>query len=560
MALTGNPIKRLLNALAGLLLDTQQLPIQLKAVCKRCLSYFFNSANDPLTIANTIQNNIIQQHGQEAPYPAQKILHQNWPKLDISVITHNSQHWIHPFIDSLLNINYPKGQISIVFVDNSPNDASIKTLNAVLPRLEAAGFLVRIIKQPNNGFGAGHNAGIRAGSAPWCLVSNIDLTYEPDTLNTIIAAALSDDPMAAAWETRQKPYEHPKLYNPITGSTAWCSHACVLFRRSAFEAVGGYDENLFMYGEDVELSFRFREANYLIRYCPSATVWHYTYARPNEIKPLQHSGGIIANLYLRLKYGSIKDMSKIPILMLTVLLSPTLYPDSRKQGVKSLLQFMRIAPSALLNRKKSNQIFHFYTWGYEVARDGAFVTSPPLPKLQPLVSVIIHTKKGRETWLKRSLLTVLNQTWSNIEIIIYQKEGSSLKKCLNYFSSNTNTAIKYIGSRPLLVTDTMGKWRLQITDNCLLFRDHVETLATAIMKNKTAVGSYSSTWALISDNIHSSKKLHTEQKHYAALFNTELASNLNLMDSDENLCSTNLIGAFPPDQCIFIPKITSIYT
>lgn len=41
-----------------------------------------------------------------------------------------------------------------------------------------------------------------------------------------------------------------------------------------------------MYGEDVELSYRLREAGYLLRYCPAAAVFHYSYDFELQIKPL----------------------------------------------------------------------------------------------------------------------------------------------------------------------------------------------------------------------------------------------------------------------------------
>ena len=82
------------------------------------------------------------------------------------------------------------------------------------------------------------------------------------------------------------------------------SSACILFRRSALEQVGGYEPRLFLYGEDVELSYRLRDHGYVLRYCVDAVCWHYTYETANELKPAQFFGSTVANVLLRLRYGT----------------------------------------------------------------------------------------------------------------------------------------------------------------------------------------------------------------------------------------------------------------
>jgi GT2 family glycosyltransferase len=54
----------------------------------------------------------------------------------------------------------------------------------------------------------------------------------------------------------------------------WLSGACMLVRRSAFEAVGGFDDGFFLYCEDQDLCLRLRAAGGGIRYEPSAVVSH----------------------------------------------------------------------------------------------------------------------------------------------------------------------------------------------------------------------------------------------------------------------------------------------
>ena len=54
----------------------------------------------------------------------------------------------------------------------------------------------------------------------------------------------------------------------------WVSGACMLIRRAAFEAVGGFDERYFLYWEDADLCRRLRARGHEIRYVPAAAAVH----------------------------------------------------------------------------------------------------------------------------------------------------------------------------------------------------------------------------------------------------------------------------------------------
>jgi hypothetical protein len=55
----------------------------------------------------------------------------------------------------------------------------------------------------------------------------------------------------------------------------WVSGACMLVRRDAFDAVGGFDERYFLYWEDADLCRRLRAHGYHVRYVPGATAVHH---------------------------------------------------------------------------------------------------------------------------------------------------------------------------------------------------------------------------------------------------------------------------------------------
>ncbi len=54
----------------------------------------------------------------------------------------------------------------------------------------------------------------------------------------------------------------------------WAHGAFMLFRRSAFDAVGGFDERQWMYAEDIDIAWRLAEAGLGIGYEPAARVRH----------------------------------------------------------------------------------------------------------------------------------------------------------------------------------------------------------------------------------------------------------------------------------------------
>jgi GT2 family glycosyltransferase len=58
----------------------------------------------------------------------------------------------------------------------------------------------------------------------------------------------------------------------------WVAGAFMLLPREVFETTGGFSEEIFMYGEDLEWSYRIRDAGWRIRHYPSARVVHRDHA------------------------------------------------------------------------------------------------------------------------------------------------------------------------------------------------------------------------------------------------------------------------------------------
>lgn len=72
----------------------------------------------------------------------------------------------------------------------------------------------------------------------------------------------------------QYPVDHPS--RTTGGSVEWISGACIVVSRTAFDDIGGFDENYFMYFEDTDLCFRLTEKGLEIHYRPESVVKHHS--------------------------------------------------------------------------------------------------------------------------------------------------------------------------------------------------------------------------------------------------------------------------------------------
>jgi GT2 family glycosyltransferase len=129
---------------------------------------------------------------------------------------------------------------------------------------------------------------------------NPDGLLHRQCLSELIAAAIvSND---ALLEARQFPEEHPKPYSTTTGDTPWATGACLAIPRKIYETIGGFDENLFMYGEDVDFSWRAQAAGFAVKLVHDAIFVHPTLGRIWSKEAKKHL--FLSSVYLATKWHS----------------------------------------------------------------------------------------------------------------------------------------------------------------------------------------------------------------------------------------------------------------
>ncbi|MGC9025513.1 MAG: glycosyltransferase family 2 protein [Chloroflexia bacterium] len=194
----------------------------------------------------------------------------------------------------------PAAPFETVVVDNASSDGSAEMVRQRFPQ-------VRLIQnEENTGFARACNRGIQHTSAPFLLLLNPDCFLQPGTVDTLlefleqhsrVAVAgprlldrsghpqLSAHPFPSLWREfwrlfhldRIRPLsQYPLSFwqNPMPQQVDIVQGACMLLRRSALPDGQPFDEDFFMYTEEVDLCYRLRRASWEVCWVPEAVAVH----------------------------------------------------------------------------------------------------------------------------------------------------------------------------------------------------------------------------------------------------------------------------------------------
>ncbi len=163
------------------------------------------------------------------------------------ITSFNQKSMIYEAVQSLCRQTILPKRVTIVD-DGSTDEESVSILNEI----EADGELpvqVRVIRQTNRGVSAARNAGICETEVPFVLVLDGDDNLEPSFIEEV-GKILSENPsMVAASSWMHTFGVLASVVRPTGGDiTAFLSHNCCpathIFRRSAWQKCGGYDESM----------------------------------------------------------------------------------------------------------------------------------------------------------------------------------------------------------------------------------------------------------------------------------------------------------------------------
>jgi GT2 family glycosyltransferase/peptidoglycan/xylan/chitin deacetylase (PgdA/CDA1 family) len=414
------------------------------------------------------------------------------PALDLSLVTYHSADDLGAFFLSLLRQTFPLRKIRLLITRHARDERETALLDEFIGKHGQAFKEILVQEQPNIGYGGGHNANFRGSRADLFLISNVDLHYFEDTIGRLVYGMMTADPGVALVEARQRPFEHPKFYHPGTLETLWCSGCCVLARSSAFRQVGGFDEALFMYGEDVDLSLKLRSAGYRLAFCPWAGVIHTPPQEPR--RELMRRGAIESALLVSAKFGARDDFRRaLKFAREDAARSGRPKPLRRADSPSRLREGLVTALSERRNdRSFGPNLFNGLDFEWRrpfrlTAEDLALARQRlDAHPTGPLISIVIRATRD-EPIVERALRSALFQTHPSIEVIVIEDGSARLGPLVDRYRAARYdvrwVATERIGrslAASLGIACAGGAYVMFLDDDDMLFLDHVEALHEAL--------------------------------------------------------------------------------
>jgi len=228
------------------------------------------------------------------------------PTLSIVIVNYNVKYFIRQCIQSILKSDF-SDTYEIIVVDNNSSDDSLTMLQQ-----EFGNKIVLKANTENLGFSKANNQGFKLAQGKYVLILNPDTIVEEHTLQVCydhlenekevgaIGVKMFDGagnylpeskrgfpkPLSAFFKLSGlsklfkksaffNQYYLGHLSNDRFHEVDVLTGAFLFTRKEILDKIGGFDEDYFMYGEDIEMSFQIKEAGFKIMYVPSTSIIHF---------------------------------------------------------------------------------------------------------------------------------------------------------------------------------------------------------------------------------------------------------------------------------------------
>lgn len=221
------------------------------------------------------------------------------PFFSVVIANYNGERHLRTCLDALRQQTFT--DFEVIVADDASHDGSLALVERDYPEVRL------VINRQNEGFASTCNTGAAASNGRFVVMLNNDTEPDPAWLEELVKVIVAN-PQAASVASKLMLFDDRKRLHTAGDALladgtprnlgAWevddgrydsgaqvfsaCGGAAV-YRRDVWEALGGYDEDFWMYMEDVDFGFRARLAGYETVLAPEAIVYHHVSASGGDV-------------------------------------------------------------------------------------------------------------------------------------------------------------------------------------------------------------------------------------------------------------------------------------
>ena len=288
--------------------------------------------------------------------------------VSVVVVTFNALPWVERALESM------RGHETVV-VDHGSTDGNLELVRERFPE-------ARVIEQQNKGLGGGSNAGMRIASGDYFLLLNSDAWALDDAVERLAAFA-DEHPEAAVVGPRllnpdgslqrsvrgfptvwrlateylflRKLAPRSRALNAFYGAgfdheevreAEFLMGSVLLVRREAADTVGLFDEDFFMFSEETDWLYRFRQAGWKVLFTPDAEFVHVGGATTRQNWGPMFREQVRGHVRFLAKHRGPKEAERARRLLLASLrLRGVVFPGERGRTYKEAARWLAASPT-----------------------------------------------------------------------------------------------------------------------------------------------------------------------------------------------------------------------
>ena len=198
-----------------------------------------------------------------------------WPRVSVVVCTYNGSRTLRDCLEGVARLQYPA--FETIVVDDGSTDRTAEI---------ARGYDVRLIRTTNRGLSNARNTGLAAATGEIVAYLDDDAWPDPHWLQYLATTFRTTDhagvggpniappgagPVAECIAHAPGGPVHVLLSDQVAEHIPGCNMA---FRRERLEAIGGFDPQFRVAGDDVDVCWRLQQRGWTLGFHPAAMVWH----------------------------------------------------------------------------------------------------------------------------------------------------------------------------------------------------------------------------------------------------------------------------------------------